>query len=81
MSESEVYRRAFAEYQTARERVREVVEIVRDIADLLKEPQRFQFKNAPGSGTNPAMGPSPTARPLCLAFSYETRPPGQSSLA
>ena len=41
MSEVEAYRKAFAEYQDARDRVREIVGIVRDVADLLKEPQRF----------------------------------------
>jgi hypothetical protein len=54
MSEVEAYRKAFAEYQEARERVREVVGIVRDVADLLKDhPQRFQFKNAPSHRSNP----------------------------
>ena len=53
MSEVEAYRKAFAEYQEARDRVREIVGIVRDVADLLKEPQRFQFKNAPSHRSNP----------------------------
>jgi hypothetical protein len=58
MSESEVYRRAFAEYQAARERVREVVEIARDIADLLKEPQRFNLKTHPDPEQTPQWGPA-----------------------
>ena len=73
-------RRASAEYQAARERVREVVEIVRDVADLLKEPQRVQFRTAPGSGTNPRNGAQPNCPAYSPGFFYET-PPGQSSLA
>jgi hypothetical protein len=55
MSAVEYFRNALTEYQEAKQRVREIVEIVRDVADLLKEPQRFQFRNAPSSQSNPAM--------------------------